>query len=109
MGLSVLLVYGQDTDDSQIPADVAVVETLSIPPFSEIQTMTMASCNPVIDRRTWLIEGSRADLPILIAGALVISTPTSQRGYVPILIVNHLPADVTMYKGVRVAKAKPSW
>ena len=108
-GLSVLLVYGQDTDDSQIPADVAVVETLSIPPFSEIQTMTMASRNPVIDRRTWLIEGSRADLPILIAGALVISTPTSQRGYVPILIVNPLPTDVTMYKGVRVTKAKPSW
>ena len=80
----------------QVPADMAVVETLSIPPFSEIQTM--ASCNPVIDHRTWLIEGSRADLPILIAGALVISTPTSQRGYVPILIVNPLPTDVTMYK-----------
>ena len=59
-GPSVPLVHGQDTDDSQqIPADVAVVETLSIPPFSEIQTMTMASCNPVIDHKTWLIEGSR--------------------------------------------------
>ena len=83
-GLSVPLVHAQDTDGSrQIPADVAVVETLYIPPFSEIQTM--ASCNPVIDQRTWLIEGSRADLPILIAGALVASTPTSQGGYVPFL------------------------
>ena len=100
------LVHGQDTDDSQqIPADVAMVETLSIPPFSEIQTM--ASCNPVIDHRTWLIEGSRADLPILIAGALVTSTPKSQGGYVLILIVNPLPTDVTVYKGTRVAKASP--
>ena len=105
-GLSVPLVHAQDTDGSQqIPADVAVVETLSIPPFSEIQTM--ASCNPVIDHRTWLIEGSRADLPILIAGALVTSTPTSQGGYVLILIVNPLPTDVTIYKGTRVAKASP--
>ena len=105
-GLSVPLVHGQDTDDSQqIPADVAMVETLSIPPFSEIQTMV--SCNPVIDHRTWLIEGSRADLPILIAGALVNSTPTSHGGYVPILIFNPLPTDVTIYKGMRLAKASP--
>ena len=105
-GLSIPLEHGQDTFDSQqIAAEVAVVETLSIPPFSEIQTM--ASCNPVIDHRTWLIEGSRADLPVMIAGALVTSTPTGQGGYVPILIVNPLPTDVTIYKGTRVATASP--
>ena len=105
-GLLVPLERSQSMDDSQqISADVAVVETLFIPPFSEIQTMAL--CNPVIDHRTWLIEGSRADLPILIAGALVTSTPTGQGGYVPILIVNPLPTDVTIYEGTRVAKASP--
>ena len=105
-GLSIPLEHGQDTGDSQqIAAEVALVETLSILPFSEIQTM--ASCNPVIDNRTWLIEGSWADLPVMIAGALVTSTPTGQGGYVPILIINPLPTDVTIYKGTRVATASP--
>ena len=67
---------------------LSMVETLSIPPFSEIQTMV--SCNPVIDHRTWLIEGSRADLPILIARALGTSTPTSQRGYMCLFLLSTL-------------------
>eukprot|EP00731_Ephydatia_muelleri_P001650 Em0001g1650a len=46
----------------QIPTEVALLETLSIPPFSEV--MTMASCTPATDHRTWLIEGSLANLPI---------------------------------------------
>ena len=48
-GLSVPLVHAQDTDGSQqIPADVAVVETLSIPPFSEkYEVETSCHCRPV--------------------------------------------------------------
>ena len=41
------------------------------------------------------------------AGKLVTSIAEGQRGHVPILVVNPLPTDVTLYKGTRVAKAGP--
>ena len=51
---------------------VALVETLAIPPFSEVQAVATVSSTEGINR---LVEGSRFDLPILVAGALGLVTP----------------------------------
>ena len=44
---------------------VALVETLTIPPFSEIQAVTTTSS--IDETGTWLVEGSRFDILILAA------------------------------------------
>ena len=81
---------------------VVLVETLAIPPFSEVQAVaTVSSTEETV---TWLVEGSRFDLPILVAGALVTPLPGGQ---VPILIINPLPTEAVIYKGTNVATAKP--
>ena len=67
---------------------VVLVETLAIPPISEFQAV--ATISSIDGTGTWLVEGSRFDIPILVAGALV--TPL-QGGQVPILIINPLPTD----------------
>ena len=54
---------------------VALVETL-IPPFSEVQAVATVSSTE--GTGTWLMEGSRFDLPVLVAGALVTSLPGGQ-------------------------------
>eukprot|EP00731_Ephydatia_muelleri_P038438 Em0760g4a len=81
---------------------VALVETLAIPPFSEIQTTATVSSTD--GTGVWLVEGSRFDLPILVAGALVTSLPGGQ---VPILIINPLPTEAVIHKGTNVATAIP--
>ena len=81
---------------------VALVETLAIPPFSEVQAVATVSSTE--GTGTWLVEGSRFDLPILVAGALVTPLPGGQ---VPILIINPLPTEAVIYKGTNVATAKP--
>ena len=55
---------------------VALVETLAIPPFSEVQAVAMVSSTK--GTGTWLVEGSRFDLPILVVGALVTPLPDGQ-------------------------------
>ena len=81
---------------------VALVETLAIPPFSEIQTT--ATISSTDGTGVWLVEGSRFDLPILVAGALVTSSPGGQ---VPILIINPLATEAVIHKGTNVATAIP--
>ena len=81
---------------------VALVETLAIPPFSEIQTT--ATISSTDGTGVWLVEGSRFDLPILVAGALVTSLPGGQ---VPILIINPLPTEAVIHKRTNVATAIP--
>ena len=81
---------------------VALVETLTIPPFSEMQAV--ATISSIDDTGSWLVEGSCFDIPIIVAGALV--TPL-QGGQVPTLIINPLPTKVVIYKGTNVATAKP--
>ena len=81
---------------------VALVETLAIPPFSEIQTTATVSSTD--GTGVWLVEGSRFDLPILVAGALVTSLPGGQ---VSILIINPLPTEAVIHKGTNVATAIP--
>ena len=70
---------------------VALVETLAIPPFSEVQAVATVSSTE--GTGTWLVEGSRFDLPILVAGALVTPLPGGQ---VPILIINPLPTEAVI-------------
>lgn len=61
---------------------------------------TSSACNGL-----WLVEGSRPDLPIIVAGALVTPSTGKPLGYVPLLICNPLPTETVVYKGTRIAMA----
>ena len=81
---------------------VSFIETVKIPAYSEIQTMayTSSTCKGV-----WLVEGSRPDIPIIVAGAMVTSSIGEPLGSIPVLMCNPLPTETVIRKGTRIARA----
>ncbi|KAL5515841.1 hypothetical protein EMCRGX_G001073 [Ephydatia muelleri] len=81
---------------------VSLIETVKIPAYSEIQTMayTSSTCKGV-----WLVEGSRPDIPIIVAGAVVTPSIGEPLGSIPVLMCNPLPTETVVHKGTRIARA----
>ena len=51
-----------------------------------------------------LVEGSKPNLPVLIANGIV--NPLHELGYVPIHMLNDSSVDVTVYKGMEVVATR---
>ena len=81
-----------------IQAQVTLEETLSIPPFSEIEVM--AKVSEGLYQGTWLLEECKLkNLPVRVARALVNPvTPT-----VPVRLLNLSLDTTTVFKGTKVA------
>jgi len=81
-----------------IQARVTLEETLSIPPFSEMEVM--ARVNGEVHEGTWLLEECKSrNLPVRVARALVNPVATT----VPVRLLN-LSSDMTVvFKGTKVA------
>eukprot|EP00731_Ephydatia_muelleri_P000931 Em0001g931a len=81
---------------------VSLIETVKIRAYSEIQTMayTSSTCKGV-----WLVEGSRPDIPIIVAGAVVTPSIGEPLGSIPVLMCNPLPTETVVHKGTRIARA----
>ncbi len=85
-------------DPDIIQARVTVGETLTIPPFSMLETM--ARINGKVRGQTWLLqECSTKQLPVKIANGLVGSTCDQ----VPVRLLNPSPDSRVVYKGTKIA------
>ena len=105
-GVSIQLQHHADSSNSSDmlanEVSVSLIETVKIPAYSEIQTMayTSSTCKGV-----WLVEGSRPDIPIIVAGAVVTPSIGEPLGSIPVLMCNPLPTETVVHKGTRIARA----
>ena len=105
-GASIQLQHHADSSSSSDmlanEVSVSLIETVKIPAHSEIQTMayTSSTCKGV-----WLVEGSRPDIPIIVAGAVVTPSIGEPLGSIPVLMCNPLPTETVVHKGTRIARA----
>ena len=90
---------GEDRTACQVA--VTLIENLTILSWSEVEMV--ASTKSLCISGFWLVEGSKPNLPILIANGIV--NPLTEFGYVPIRMLNPSSIDVTVYKGMEVAVA----
>ena len=101
-GISIPLQNTRNSYKSRVaPASLSLVETVTIPPYSELETMAsaaMAGADGV-----WLVSGLDLSLPVLIAAAVV---SCAQGREIPIRMINPSASGVTIYKGTRVAMAE---
>ena len=81
-----------------VQAQVTLEETLSIPPFSEMEVM--AKVSEGIYLGTWLLEGCKLkNLPVRVTCALVYPVTMT----VPVRLLNLSWDTTTMFKGTKVA------
>eukprot|EP00731_Ephydatia_muelleri_P019435 Em0012g260a len=105
-GVSIQLQHHADSSNSSDmlanEVSVSLIETVKIPAYSEVQTMayTSSTCKGV-----WLVEGSRPDIPIIVAGAVVTPSIGEPLGSIPVLMCNSLPTETVVHKGTRIARA----
>ena len=105
-GVSVQLQHHADNSNSSDmlanEVSVSLIETVKIPAYSEIQTMAYISSTL---KGVWLVEGSRPDIPIIVAGAMVTPSIGEPLGSIPVLMCNPLPTETVVHKGTRIARA----
>ena len=51
------------------------------------------------------MEGSRPDIPIIVARAVVTPSIGQPLGSIPVLMCNPLPTETVVHKGTRIARA----
>ena len=96
-GVAVSL-YDSSPDPELLQARVTIDETLTIPPFSMLETM--ARVNGKVRGQTWLLQECRTkQLPVKIANGLVNSTCDQ----VPVRVLNPSPDSRVVYKGTKIA------
>ena len=79
--------------------NVIMVETLTVPSGSEVETMVQLSSGS----GTWLVEGNQCvHIGILVARAVV----TPKNNTIPVRIVNTTALPVTVFKGMKIAMAE---
>ena len=96
-GVAVSL-FDSSPDPELLQARVTIDETLTIPPFSMLETM--ARVNGKVRGQTWLLQECRTkQLPVKIANGLVNSTCDQ----VPVRVLNPSPDSQVVYKGTKIA------
>ena len=81
-----------------VQAGVTLEETLSIPPFSEMEVMARVSEG--LHEETWLLEEYKSkNLPVRVTRALVSPVTTT----VPVRLLNLSSDTTTVFKGTKVA------
>ena len=90
--------------DRMAPAPLSLVETVTIPPFSELETMVSAAITGADS--VWLVSGLDLSLPVLVAAAVVSCAQGREPSQIPTRMINPSTSEVTIYKGTRVAMAE---
>ena len=84
--------------------NVSLLETVTIPPFSEVETLANTELGEV-DGGIWLLEGlEHPNLSVLVAAAVVSPLQEDALCSVPIRMVNPLSTEVVVHKGTKIAK-----
>ena len=96
--ITVSLCDSSSSGSDLVQARVTLDETLTIPPFSMLETFGRVSGN--VRGQAWLLQECKTkQLPVKVANGLV-STSSSQ---VPVRLLNPSPDRVTVYKGTKIA------
>ena len=84
--------------------NVSLLETVTIPPFSEVETLANTELGEG-DGGIWLLEGlEHPNLSVLVAAAVVSPLQEDALCSVPIWMVNPLSTEVVVHKGTKIAK-----
>eukprot|EP00731_Ephydatia_muelleri_P034748 Em0075g1a len=84
--------------------NVSLLETVTIPPFSEVETLANTELGEG-DGGIWLLEGlEHPNLSVLVAAAVVSPLQEDALCSVPIRMVNPLSTEVVVHKGTKIAK-----
>ena len=83
--------------------NVSLLETVTIPPFSEVETLANTELGER-DGGIWLLEGrEHPNLSVLVAAAVVSPLQGDALCSVPIRMVNPLSTEVVVHKGTKIA------
>ena len=87
------------------PVSLSLMETVTIPSYSELETMASAAATTCADS-VWLVSGLELSLLVLVAAGVVSCAQGKESSQIPIRMINPSPSKVTIYKGTRVAMAE---
>jgi len=83
---------------------VSLLETITIPPYSELETMASAAITK--GNSVWLVSGLDSKFPALVAAGVVTCLQDGKSAQIPIRAINPFPSAVTLYKDTKVATAE---